>query len=358
MNLVSNIKLPRKTLVLAAIVVVLALVYILQIVVSPERNRIELPAINDEITSIEISDQETTISIERSEEGWSVTDERFPGDVETIDALLESALAVRSVDVISERGGDERFGLQDGETRRLVLRAGEEAVLAYEFGAAAATGDRVFGRVQDESAVVLLPGSLADRVRFDVDHYRDKVIARIETESIRSVRVQSPGFGELEMRRADIEADAESADDSEIERLEREWQVLFDGVPLGDAQASDVGADDDTASDEVASDPAANDLPAPEAVPGHFRQNLFQELAELRGQGFLPEAPAGEPFARISIGTMNGGEEQIELYPPDESWQYPLVTTAGAYVVTIPEFRVRRLLLGRDEYLEQFRDVN
>ena len=361
MKSLSNGKMPTKTLVLAVTVVVLGLIYVLQNFVSPERNRIELPVINDEITLIEISNQETTISMERLDEGWSVTDERFPGDVETIDALVESALAVRSVDVISERGGDERFGLHEDEIHRLVLYVGEEAVRAYAFGAVAAAGDRVYGRVQDESAVVLLPGSLANGARFDVDHYRDKVIARIEAETIRSIGIDASGFGELEMQRVDIEADEEDADASEIERLEREWRVLLDGVLIDSAEesdsvAGDVANDDDVNDAAVNTDTASGDTSSEvSAVPGYLRQNLLQELAELRGQEFLPSAPGGEPFARLHIEMMGGGEEKIDLYPPDENWQYPLVTTAGDYVVTIPEFRVRRLLLGRDEYIEQFR---
>jgi len=188
--------------------------------------------------------------------------------------------------------------------------------------------------------VVLLPGSFETRVRLDTTYYRDKVIARIERDSIESVRLEIAGEPTVELRRLAMEASEDEADLSETELLEREWEVRVAGevVPPPEDGATD------TATDE-------NDW-----IRGYLRQNFFQEIAELRGEGFPEDDPAGETIARVTIARTDGDTEEIAIYPPDENVQYPLTATVSPYTVSLPEFRVRRLLLGRVAVLDQFQD--
>lgn len=344
MKTIPKLNIPIKTIVLGAIAVGLALVYLLQTVITPDRNTIDLPAVDGEISRIEIRSGDDSLTIARDGEDWFVGEERYPGDAAIVDALVDAALAIDEADVISERGGDERFGLDGEVPRTLVLSTEDGPALAYTFGATASAGDAIYGRVQDDSAVVLLPGSFETRVRLDAAYYREKVIAEFERESIESVRLEVSGEPTVEVRRVAAEPADDEADLSETELLERDWEVLIGGAVVsapaeeGDAAGGDTG---ETTDDDW--------------IPGYLRQNFFQEVAALRAERFLEDAPAGEPFARLTIST-SGGDEEIAIYPPDEDVQYPLATTASPYPVTIPEFRVRRLLLGRVAILEQFRD--
>lgn len=340
MKTMTKLNIPVKTVILAAAAIALVLVYLLQTVITPNRNTIDIPAVDGDITRIEIQTADEALTIERDGENWFVGDERYPGDVAIVDALVDAALAIDDVDVISERGGDDRFGFGDDNRRTLVLATDQGPALAFEFGAAASAGDAIYGRVQDEPAVVLLPGSLETRVRLDAAYYRDKVIARFERDSIASVRLEIAGEPVVELRRVAADAAGDEAELSETELLERDWEVRIDGVvvaaPVDEADNSDNGGTD--------------------WIPGYLRQNFFQEVAALRAERFPEEDPPGEPFARLTVAITGGGEEEIAIYPPDENVQYPLITSASPYAASMPEFRVRRLLLGRVEILEQFRD--
>lgn len=347
MKTLTRLNIPTKTVVLAAVALVLALLYTVQIVVSPNRNTIDLPTVGAEITLIEIGENGESLTLERSDDGWVVGEERYPGDAGIVDALVEAALAIDSVDVISERGGDERFGFGEDTVRTLVLHTAEEPVLAFTFGAAAAAGDAVYGRVQDESAVVLLPGSLQNSLRLDPGYYRDKVIARLTTDAIDEVLLEADGFPEVSMRRIAVEATEDEADLTETELLEREWEARIGGV-IVDAPAA---IDDDSAEDGGVTEDEEGDT-----IPGYLRQNFFQELAALRVDRFPVEDLVGEPFARLTISLIDGGSEEITIYPPDENFAYPITATTNPYSAVIPEFRVRRLLLGRSEIIERLRE--
>lgn len=328
MKTMTKFNIPVQTVALAGTTLALVLVYVLQMLIAPNRNTIDLPTPEGEISRIEITDGAESLSIVREGEDWLVGDSQYPGDSAVIGELVDAALAIKAADVISERGGDERFGFDGDAARKLVLHGEDGPTLAFQFGAAASAGDTVYGRVQDESAVVLLPGSLDNRVQVDSTYYRDKVIARIDRETIDSVRLQAAGHPTVEMRRIAAQAGEEEAELSEPEQLERDWEVRIDGVPQAEG----------------------------EEVPGHLRQNFFQELAALRAEQFPTEAPSGDAFARVTITLIDGGSEEIAIFPPDENFQYPLTTTASPYPVRVPEFRVRRLLLGRSEIIEQFQD--
>jgi hypothetical protein len=328
-----RIPIPRTTLVLLIVALALGVAYTLLALIDPDRNRIDLPRVSDTVSRIEIREAGDTVSIERDGGEWYIGDERFPGDTERIEALLDAVRSVESVDVISERGGDDRYGLDSDTVRTLVLFEGETAVLGVSIGNGAAAGDAFYGRVQDESAVVLLPGSLASVVDADQDRYRDTVVASITEEEIATVEIDAPGFDRLVLSRRNLDRPDSDANQSEAERLEREWSAALGGVRLQPNEDGD------------------------EPIPGHLRQNLFQELETLRVERFRDSAPTGDPFVQISVARLDGATEELSVYPPDDEWRYPIVATTSPYPGVLPEFRVRRLLLGRSEYIDQFRDV-
>ncbi len=329
MKNIANV--PRRTVILAAVALALAIVFLLQTLVSPERNTIELPAISGEISAIEIGSGDDSFRIERVDDVWLIDEAGYPGDDEAIEELIAAIQAIDSVDVISNRGGDERFGLSETDQRTtLVVSSGENAARAFEIGAAAAAGDAFYGRVQDEAAVVLLPGTLDGLLSTDPTIFREKEIARFAEEEIAAVTLEALGFATIELRRVEPEAVGDEAELSEVERLERNWQVLVDGVAVDESAESES------------------------IIGGFSRQSFFREIAPFEAQGFIEGTPEGSPIARLLVERLDGPSDEFAVYTPLEDFSYPVASTTSEYVVTIPDFRLRRLLLGQNEIVDQF----
>ncbi len=308
----------RKTILLASLLVVLSLVFLFQETREIRRNTLEVVAVPEGIDTITISRGDETLTLLREGDSWQVGAERYPGDEEVIGELLTSLRELGEVDVISGRSNYEQYGLTGAEAYQLSLAQEGTEVLSLRLGANAAAGSAVYGRVNSRPEVVLLPRRVKDRASVEATEFRNKLMASIEAETIRSASISGSGSPSITLTAI---VNAEPPEDATpLEEIDATWQV--------------EGAES----------------VAPERI-----QSFLQELASLQAQNFLDNRPDGAPFGTVTLDTTEG-QERLELYPPDENNLYPVVSSTTEYVFLIPDWRARRLLLGVEGFFEPFQE--
>lgn len=316
-------KIPRVTLGYSATVIVLAIVLGVQNIGGRVPNTVEAPTLPEFVERIEIEDNSGLLTLEKREERWTVSGRgaseeseiasvpRYEAREETVTRLLERLRELNRLDLVSARGNYHEYGLVEGTRRVIRLEGREGGLLTVELGFSASTGDAVYGRINGTRPVVRLPRALHNLVGTEPDRFRELVVARIATNAIRRIEIKG--------------ADPESVEIRRIPGAEEEYEWEVSGATVQPQRVDD----------------------------------LLSELATLSATGF-PEneqTPTDtDPFVELLIETVDGVPQRIRLYPPDEERRFPARSSTTEHPFYLPEWRVRRLLLGIEGYLVPFMD--
>lgn len=307
----------RKTILLAALLLVLSLVFVFQESWEIRRNTLEVVAPAEGVETVTIRRGEERLLLAREGSGWRVGAERYPGDTGVIEELLSTVREVGEVEVISGRSNYGQYGLTGPDAYELSLAQDGTEVLTLRLGANAAAGSAVYGRVNDRPEVVLLPRRIKERASVESTEFREKVMASIAEERIGGATVSGTGAGTFILTAIENPELPEEA--SQLEAIDASWQIE-----------------------------------GPEPVAPERIQNFLRELENLRAEDFLDARPDGAPFGTVTLETA-GGEERFELFPPEEEL-YPVVSSTTEYTFLIPEWRARRLLLGAEGFFAAFQE--
>lgn len=316
--------LPLSTRILGTALLVLLIVLIVQNRSGDPPNTIAAPPVPSDPVEIEISSAGKTILLVGSDGRWYLEpeageDEMVAGDPDAVDRVLDELRALGRLPVVSVRGNLGEYGLEEPTQRTLVVRGGEgEPDLLVELGYSASGGDAVYGRVGAGREIVRFPRALHHAISTSRDDYRDMRVASIPEEHIRRITILGENHRPLLVE----PAVAEDAGTGEFA-----WEVRG---------AGETGAD---------------------VIRQERVRDLLRELAPLRAVAFLrrgDRGTEGDPFATLEILMTEGRSHRIELYPPDGERRFPARSTMEAYPFYLPEWRVRRLLLGVESYLEPF----
>lgn len=297
---VKAMNIPLRTVVYAALVVVLSVVFVLQETITPERNTIPVPTLADTVDRLVVSGDSGPIELVRSNQDWLVGDQEYPADAAVVEGLLETLRGLSSAEVISGRGNHQDYGLTEDQWRQIRVFDGDIEPVALQLGDRAAAGGGVYGRINRSREVVLLPGAILDAAPADPAAYRRTQMARLEVDTI----------VEVEFRLADAPP----------------WSITRE-------DASDTWVSSD----------------GREIEDGRF-QNLFTELSALRAQGFPETDPTGEPLVEILVRRADDAPVTIRLWPPKEDRNLPATVTGSPYPFYVPEWRARRLVLGQLDF--------
>lgn len=306
---------PRSTVVLGSITLVLAAILVVQLVVPPAGARLDLPAVDDEVDELVITRDGASLTLERDGDEWFVGPERWDGDEAQIATFLDLATADARYQIVSARGSFDRYGITD-ETLHLEVRASGEVVRTYRFGTASSARDAYYARVDGGSEVVLVPRALAEGASVEEVEYRELAMIDVPRETVASIEVAVDGFEPVRIEPAAPPTDGADGDDA------------------GDAPEWRVEGDREIADQRI--------------------EDLLFEIAPLRAQEFRPADETGPPFATVTVVQSDGNTIAVAVHPPDEVRAFGVSSDAAPYEFTMPEWRVRRLLLGVDEYVDQF----
>lgn len=313
---------PARTALYAAVAVVLAVVFVVQEASTTRRNTLALEELPDDTDRIELAEGDLTLVLTRTSDGdsgtsWTVGDEAYPADSQTIESLVDALRAMGELDVVSTRADYDAYGLA-GQARTLTLYRGDAEVLSLEIGETASAGDATYARVDGGREVVLAPGALASGFSTNADDFRPKEIVSLSEPEIDRLTITSPDTDPIVVRRREA-ASGETTDESAAEG--EAWQI-------------------DSSLE----------------IPESRVDLLLGALAPLRADAFPDEPPAGEPFATLEVYRTNGDVEEIAIWPPLGDETYPVRASSYDYPFAVRLWRARRLLLQVEELFAPFED--
>jgi hypothetical protein len=327
---------PTRTLVYAAILVALTIVFVFQQAGQPRRNALPVPSFDaDAVSQVRISgpDGERTFtrnadaadssdSSDTPVSAWLMGDENHPVAEGRIESLLEEISGLAGADIVTSRGNSEDYGLDDPSRRTIRIFTGNLEPVALQLGDPAAAGNAVYGRVNTSREIVLLPRTLDTAVSTDPMRFRDTTMVALPEDSIVEARILRPGRPEVVVERA--LDDGSAAEQS-------------DGQSPWSARNPETG----------------------EPLEGDILNAFIRELRSLQASAFPeylsdgddPEGGSttpewtGDPVARIRVETADGESTEISLWPGDEE-QVPARVSTNPYRFFIPRWRARRLMLN------------
>ena len=166
-------KLMLRKIILASAVVLLALIYIVQ-VISGSRSSVKDFVIDKTFDTIEISSSENgNVNLKRYGDFWKVNDEE--ADSAKAKAISDSLISIKTLSVISKSSGEdaiERYGFTDSQ--KITVKVGDNGkeYLNLEIGKDAANGQQNYIRVNGKSEIYLASGALRQKCSVKADELK------------------------------------------------------------------------------------------------------------------------------------------------------------------------------------------
>ena len=159
--------------VLSSAVVVLALIYILQVIFGSRSSAKDF-VIDKTYDTIEITSAENgSILLKRYGDFWKVNDEE--ADSGKVKLISDSAHAIKTLSVISKSSGEdaiERYGFTDTSKITVKVSDNGKEYLSLEVGKDAANGQQNYVRVNGKSEIYLASGALRQKFNVKADELK------------------------------------------------------------------------------------------------------------------------------------------------------------------------------------------
>lgn len=159
--------------ILSASVVVLALIYILQVILG-SRSSVKDFVVDKTYDTIEITSSENgTLLLKRYGDFWKVNDEE--ADSGKVKLISDSAHAIKTLSVISKSSSEdaiERYGFTDTSKITVKVSDNGKEYMSLEVGKDAANGQQNYIRVNGKSEIYLASGALRQKFNVKADELK------------------------------------------------------------------------------------------------------------------------------------------------------------------------------------------
>lgn len=170
-------KLYTRKIILAAAVVVLAVIYIIQSVLS-SRSPEKIFKIEKPFDTIEISSQDNgSLELKRDGNFWKIGEE--DADETRASRLNDAVKEIKTLGVVSKSSDEstaERYGFTDAQKISVKVLGGDEELLTLEIGKDAASGQQNYVKINGGADIYLASGAL--RSTFNVK--KESIVKKAE----------------------------------------------------------------------------------------------------------------------------------------------------------------------------------
>lgn len=163
-------------------------------------NRIhyELPKIPDvdtaRIDRMEISKAERVVTLEKSENGWTVTNQKFPANPDEITEILSTLKEIKLSALVSEAKDLTRYELDDPHAIKVKALAGNEVLRTFVIGKTAPSYNHTFIYLNDKDRTVYQAnGNFKSRFDKPADDFRDKKVLEFDPDSVKKITLEKQG---------------------------------------------------------------------------------------------------------------------------------------------------------------------
>lgn len=169
-------KLMLRKAILAGGVVLLALIYILQLIAG-SRSSVKDFVIDKTFDAIEISSSENgSVNLKRYGDFWKVNDEE--ADSAKAKSISDSLISIKTLSVISKSASEdaiERYGFTDSQKITVKVSDNGKEYLNLEIGKDAAGGQQNYIRVNGKNEIYLASGALRQKCAVKAEELKKPV---------------------------------------------------------------------------------------------------------------------------------------------------------------------------------------
>ncbi len=329
-------KIPVRTFIYAAIVIILAAIFVIQETTETRGTTMPVPEFDaGAVDQVRIEGAGESLIFSRSGDStdstkktgpWTMGEESYPVAEGRIDEVLKEIGSIKRADVVTGRGNAGDYGLDEAGLMTVRIFTGNIEPVSIQLGDTAASGNAVYGRINGAREIVLLPRSLETAVSTDPLRFRERTMAEISADDIVQAEVTVGRNPPVVVQRA-IEEDGTS-------------EQTPDSPSVADAFS-------ETAWRAV--DPVTG-----EAVSAERLNAFVRELASLEASTFPEYLPTdgdrspwtGDPASKVAVETILGETVELQMWESAEEERVPARITTSPYDFYIPRWRAERLLLG------------
>lgn len=305
----------KEYLILAVIIVGLSLYLVFH---QADQTHYALPTLKTlekaDISKIEISKGDTSLTVKRGTDGWKLEPEGYPADTGKVDDMLETITGLTLTDLVSESENYARYDL-NAENRIHVRAYADGAVIRnFEIGKAAASFRHTYVKLDGNPRVYHARKNFRNHFDIDIEALRDKTALSFNSADIKEIAYTKGGVSRVLQYVAVPKPESESSDDS---------------APDTGAKKSD--ADKPAAGKDTAYEwRAADDMPLDAAKV----KRLMNTVSHLTCNGYIEAKEKADFKDPLYTVEMKGPEtHRLSIFAKIKEGDsaYPAVSSQNAY---------------------------
>lgn len=301
----------------------------------------------DEITGIDITQNEGKIELRRKDGEWRLTEPvKDRADETEIASLLTSLESLRTEATLEEKPGERKVDIKDLGLAKPNLRIkllGNKAPPEILLGKEAAVEGRQYARLEDSNIVYVVSGDVKAQAEKKADDFRDRRLTDLSAAAVNKVQTKTPA-GEIELEKdreewglnKPLKARGDTAKINDL--LASTLTTRIDAFVSGDAAADAAAALGDPRGSVAFFTEGKSDKPVTLQVSkAGGKEKLYAKLST-RDSTFVVPAKIGELFelkpndlrdktlTRVNFDTVDririapAGRPEILLARKEEAW--------------------------------------
>jgi len=317
-------KLKREYLVLVVIILGLSMYLVLHKRDASHYRLPELPRVmEEEITKIQISKQDTAIVLNKKDNTWQIVPQGYPADANQVKPMLDVIEKFTLTALVSESKNYDRYHLDNDNKIKVKAWTGDTLRREFEMGRAAATSRHTFVKLSDDHRVYHARGNFRNRFDLTVEKLRDKTVLSFEQGEIQEIHLskgkQSMVFARKQVPVEVTPSQEEQANSSQAPAEETMWQTA-DGK-RGDRSQLD---------------------------------RMLTALSKLRCEKYLDDRQKEDlvdPIYTIQLTGMGKYSLSVFEKTDEDAKNYPATSSENDYPFLLPDWQVNNFMKNPEEFL-------
>ena len=307
-------KIKKEYILLFGIIAALIIYLVVHSQTSTHEKLPEIPTIaSTEITKVEISRPETTITLTRNDNKWEIGPNNYTADTGIVKQILDTIADLSLTVLVSKSKNYERYDLDIKHTISVKIWTGETLRREFNIGKPAPSYRHTFVTISGDSSVYHALNNFRSTFEKPIDDMRDKMIFTFNKNDIHHIDLKSNWMT------ASVERQSSGKKEQKDQKPAAETKLWFN-------------------TDGQTVDPSTIDP-------------LLNTLSNLKCASYLPDQTKDDFTDPIFTVTLSGKKTYtLRIYnkitPQDE--KYPAVSSQNDYVFLLPKLVTDKLMKKTD----------
>lgn len=183
----------KRKIILAAADLILAVVLICQVAFRT-KEKVKIFTIDEEVTKLEITSSQDNIVLTKFNAMWLVNENKYTGDVDTCDSLVDLVKSIRVIDQVAKTDNEaelSKYDLQDGKAVVVKVYNEDKLLRTVYVGKNTSSQYQNYLRIDDGKEVYLAQGNFIDDLDTTTDRVRSHIVWTVDSFDINSIKQTS-----------------------------------------------------------------------------------------------------------------------------------------------------------------------